>query len=156
MSIIWTLNCQILNLCGNLRKTTFSFLAVNITDINNQLVTLVFCNATFICVFINIKIFLPVVYKFVLVYTILHSSFPILSSYKKLNEEIVSLKDIFKNNEYLHFFINICIKNYLSKFFLPKKVIHFWQKASLFSFAFFRSFISRLETVLKITFLIVH
>ena len=54
---------------------------------------------------------MPVAYKFGLVYTLLHCSFSVCSSYEKLHEKIVSLKDILKNNEYPQFFIDKCIKN---------------------------------------------
>ena len=63
-------------------------------------------------------------HKFVLLYTLLHRSFSIYSSYEKCHKEIVLLKDIFKKNEYSQFFINNCIKNYLSKLFVSKRVIH--------------------------------
>ena len=74
-----------------------------ITRRNNQLVTSVFRKATFNGVFTNFKGFMPVVYKFGLVYTLLHRSFSISSSFEKFHEEIVLLKDIFRNNEYPHF-----------------------------------------------------
>ena len=48
---------------------SFSFLDVKIARRNNQLVTSVFHKATFSGVFTNFKIFMPVAYKFGLVYT---------------------------------------------------------------------------------------
>ena len=83
---------------------------VKITRRSNQLVTSVFRKATFSGVFTKFKSFMPVAYKFGLVYTLLHRSFSICSSYEKFHEEIVLLKDIFKKNEYPQFFINQCIK----------------------------------------------
>ena len=93
------------------KNDSFSFLDVKITRRNNQLVTSVFRKATCGGVFTNFKSFMPVAYKFGLVYTLLHRSFSICSSYEKFHEEIVLLKDIFKENEYLQFFIDKCIKN---------------------------------------------
>ena len=90
----------------------FSFLDVKITCRNNQLVTSVFHKATFSGIFTNFKSFMPVTYKFGLVYTSLHRSFSICSSYEKLHVKIVLLKDIFENNEYSQFFIDKCIKKY--------------------------------------------
>ena len=58
-----------------------SFLDVKITRGNNQLVTSVFRKATFSGVFTNFKSVMPVAYKFGLVYTLLHRSFSICSSY---------------------------------------------------------------------------
>ena len=78
----------------------FSFLDVKITCNNNQLVTSVFHKATFNGALTNFKSFMPVTYKFGLVYTLLHCSFSVCSSYEKLHEKIVLLKDILKNNEH--------------------------------------------------------
>ena len=77
---------------------SFSFLDVKITRRKNQLVTSVFRKATFSGVFTNFKSFMPVTNKFGLVYTLLPHLFSICSSYEKLNEEIVLLKNIFKKN----------------------------------------------------------
>ena len=65
---------------------SFSFLDVKITRRNNQLVTSVFRKATFSGVFTNFKSFIPVTNKFGLVYTLLHCSFSICSSYQKFHE----------------------------------------------------------------------
>ena len=105
-------------------KMTFSFLEVKITHSNNQLVTSVFHKATFSGVFTNFKSFMPVTYKFGLVHTLPHRSFSICSSYEKFHEEILLLKGIFKKNEYHQFFIDKCIKKYLSKLFVPKRIVH--------------------------------
>ena len=67
---------------------------------------------------------MPVTYKFDLVYTLRCHSFHICSSYEKFHEEIVPLKDIFKKNEYPQFFVDKCIKKYLRKLFVPKRIIH--------------------------------
>ena len=61
----------------------FYFLDVKVTRTNSQLVTSVFQKATFSGVFTNFKSFIPVAYKFGLVYTLLHRSFCICSSYEK-------------------------------------------------------------------------
>ena len=102
----------------------FSFLDVKITRSNNQLITLVFRKATFSGVFNNFKSIMPVTYKIGLVHTLLHRSFSICSSYEKFREEIVLLKEVCKKNEYPQFFIDKCIKRYLNKLFVPKRIIH--------------------------------
>ena len=102
---------------------SFSFLDVKTTRRNNQLVTSVFRKATFSDVFTNFKSFLPVAYKCGLVYTLLHRSFSICSSYEKFHEEIMLLKNIFKRNEYPQLFIDKCIKNILSRLFVPKRIV---------------------------------
>ena len=83
---------------------SFSFLNAKITRRNNQLVTSVFRKATFNGVFTNFKSFMPVVYKFGLVYTLLHRSFSISSSFEKFHEEIVLLKDILETMNILIFY----------------------------------------------------
>ena len=79
---------------------SFSFLDVKITSRNNQLLTSVFGKATFSGVFTNFKSFMPVDYKFDLVFTLLLRSFSICSSYEKFHEEIKLLKDLFKKNDF--------------------------------------------------------
>ena len=94
---------------------SFSFLDVKITRRNNQLVTSVFRMAVFSCVFTNFESCMPVACKFGFVYNLLHCSFSICSSNEKFHEEIVLLKNIFKNNEYPqypHILIGRCIKKY--------------------------------------------
>ena len=102
---------------------SFSFLDVKTTRRNNQLVTSVFCKATFSGVFTNFKSFLPIAYKCGLVYTLLHRSFSTCSSYRKSHEEIMLLKEIFKKNKYPQLFIDKCIKKCLSKLFVPKRIV---------------------------------
>ena len=102
------LNIKFTSECG--KNDSFSFLDVKITRSNNKLVTPVFDKATFSGVFMNFNIFLLVAYKFGLVYSLLHRSFSICSSYEIFHKEIVLLKDIFKKNEYPQFFIDKCIK----------------------------------------------
>ena len=80
--------------------------------------------ATFTRVFTNFKSCMPVVHKFGLVYTLLHRSFSICCSNEKFHEEIVFLNDIFKKNEYPQIFIDKCIKKYLSKLFVNKRIAH--------------------------------
>ena len=99
-------------------------LSLKITGSNNQLVTLVFRKATFSSVFTNFKSFMPLAYKLSLVYILLHHSFSICSSDIKFHEEIMLLKDIFSKSEYPQFFIDKCIKIFLSKLFVPKSIFH--------------------------------
>ena len=79
-------------------------------------------------VFTNFNSFIPVTYKFGLVYTLLHRCFQICSSYEKFHEEVVFLKDIFKRNEYPNKVIDKCIKTFLNKLFIPKKCVQTAEK----------------------------
>ena len=74
-------------------------------------------------VFTNFKNFISTVYKFGLVYTLLHSWFNITSSNEKFLNEINALKQIFKLNGYAIQFTDRCIKQLLQKLYLTK-VIH--------------------------------
>ena len=82
------------------KNYSFSFLDVKITLSNNQLVTSFFGKATFSGVFTKFKSFVLSAHKFGLLYTLLHRSFHLCSSYEKFDEETVLLKKIFKENEY--------------------------------------------------------
>ena len=92
------------------------------------MITSIFRKATFRGVFSNFNSFLPVAYKFGLVYTLLHRCFQICSTYEKFHEKIVLLKDIFKRNEYPKAFIDKCITNFLNKLFVSKKIVHTSEK----------------------------
>ena len=115
-SITFTLECE--------KNDSLSILNVKITDSNNQLVQSVFHKGKYSGVFTNFRSFLLALYKFGLVYTLFNCSFSICSSYETFHEEIVLLKDIFKKKEDPRFFNDKCIKNFLSKLLVPKRVIH--------------------------------
>ena len=77
-------------------NNSFSFVDVKICRENNKLTTSVYRKPTFSGVFTNFKSFIPTVYNFVLVYTLLHRCFNINSSYEKFHNEINALKQILK------------------------------------------------------------
>ena len=83
---------------------SFLFLDLKICRENNKFTTSVYG------VFTNFKSFIPTVYKFDLVYTLLHRCFNIISYYEKFHNEINALKQIFKINGYPFQFIDRCIK----------------------------------------------
>ena len=73
-------------------------------------------------VFILISIFLPSIYKFGLLSTILSRYFSICSSFQLFHLEIVEFKNIFLSNGYSLNFIDVCIQKFMNKIFV-KKVI---------------------------------
>ena len=77
---------------------------------NNKLTTSVYRKSTFRGIFTNFKSFIPTVYKFDLVYILLHSCFKIASSYQKIHFERNELKQIFELNGYPIKFIDRCLK----------------------------------------------
>ena len=92
-----------------------SFLDVKICRENKKLTTSLYRKPTFSGVFTNFKSFIPAVYKFGLVYTLLHHCFNITSSYEKFHNEINALKQILKLNGYPTQLIDRCIKQFLQK-----------------------------------------
>ena len=84
---------------------SFSFLDVKICRENNKLTTSVYRKPTFSGVFTNSKSFIPTVYKFGLVYILLHRYCNITSSYEKFHNEINALKQILNLNGKILFLI---------------------------------------------------
>ena len=72
--------------------------------------------------FLLISSFIPTVYKFGLVYTLLHRCFNVTSSYEKFHNEINSPKQILKLNGYPTQFIDRFIKQFLQKLYVTKVV----------------------------------
>ena len=70
--------------------------------------------------FSNFTSFLPCQYKFGLVYSLLFRCFTICSDFSKFHWEVNSLKNILTKNGYPCSFIDLCIKNFLNKFYKPK------------------------------------
>ena len=77
---------------------------------------------TFSGVFTNFKSFIPTVYKFGLVYTLLHHCFSITSSYEKFHNEINSPKQILKLDRYPTQFIDKRMKQFLQKHYVTKVI----------------------------------
>ena len=103
-------------------NNSFSFLDVKICRKKNKLTISVYKKPTFSRVFTNFKNFIPTVYKFGLVYTLLHRCFNITSSYEKFHNEINALKQILKLNRYPTQFIDRCIKQFLQKLYVTKAI----------------------------------
>ena len=56
-------------------------------------------------------------------FTLLHRAFELCSNFERFHEEIDKLKTIFENNGYPKSFVDFCIKKYLDKVFIKKKVV---------------------------------
>ena len=87
-----------------------SFLDVKMCREDNKLTTSVFKKPTFSGVFTNFDSFITISYKHGLVNTLIFRCFEICSSYEKLHNDIVYLKEIFKCNRYPNNFVDLCIK----------------------------------------------
>ena len=103
------------------KTNNFSFLDVKICRANNRFTTSVFRKPTFSGVFTNFDSFIPISYKYGLVNTLIFRCFKICSSYEKLHNEIVYLKEIFKRNRYPNDFVDLCIKKFFDKLYTTKK-----------------------------------
>ena len=73
---------------------------------------------TFSGVYTYFESFLPTIYKFVMIYTLVCCCFKIGSDWTKFNEELNFLKQIFLKNGYPQSFIDNCFKTFLDKLFI--------------------------------------
>ena len=76
---------------------------------------------TFIGLFTNFDSFIPISYKYGLVNTLIFQCFKIYSSFKKLHNEIIYLKEIYKNNRDPNDFVDPCINKFFDKLYITKK-----------------------------------
>ena len=104
-------------------ENSIAFLDIKITRDNNKIMTSVYRKPTFSGVFTNFESFIPKSYKYNLLFTLLHRAFKLGSYFERFHQEIDKLKTIFENNGYLKSFVDFCIKKYLDKVFIKKKVV---------------------------------
>ena len=95
-----------------------SFLDVNIFREKSKFVTNVYGKETFT----NFSSFIPLEYKFGLVYTLLHIHFNLVSDMSKFHLEVAKLMEIILKNGYPRKIIDACIFKFLNKVFEPKPV----------------------------------
>ena len=104
-------------------ENSISFLDIKITRENNKFMTSVYRKPTFSGVFTNFGSFIPKSYKYNLLFTLLHRAFKLCSNFECFHQEIDKLKTIFEYNDYPKSFVDFCIKKYLDKVFIKKKVV---------------------------------
>ena len=104
------------------KNNTFSFLDVGITKENQKFNTDVFRKETFSGVYTNFSSFIPEVYKSGLISTLLFRSFTLVSNFNKFHLEIVKLKEMLKKNGYPEGVFDKCVRMFLNKLYIPKKV----------------------------------
>ena len=90
-----------------------------------------FKKPTFSGVFTNFDSFIPISYEHGLVNTLIFRCFKICSSYEKLHNEIVYLKEIFKRSKYPNGFVDLCIKKFFYKLYITKKIYQTVEKKQL-------------------------
>ena len=106
-----------------MKISSISFLDIKITRDNNKFMTPVYRKPTFSGLFTNFKSSIPKSYKYNLLFTLLHRAFKLCSNVERFHQEIDKLKTIFENNGYSKSFADLCIKKYLDKVFIKKKVV---------------------------------
>ena len=83
----------------------------------------VYCKPTFSGVYTHFDSFLPSTYKSGTVYTLAYRCLSICSSWTKLHNELVCLKEIFLKNGYPEDFINKCFKKFMGNIHVVKETI---------------------------------
>ena len=98
------------------------FLDMLIDRTNNKIITSIYRKPTFTGLYTRFECFLPSVYKFGLLYTLLFRYFSLCTNYKLFHLEIIELKNIFLKNGYSSKFFDACVGRFLDKIFIPKKI----------------------------------
>ena len=62
-------------------------------------------------------------FKFSLICTIIFCSITTCSNMSKFHQDICKIKDIFINNGYREKFIDKCVKTFINKVFIPKRIV---------------------------------
>ena len=87
---------------------------------------------TFSGVYTHFDSYMPLNFKFSLVSTIIFRSFTICSDMSKFHQEIRKIENIFIKICYRERFIDKCVKRFLNKLFIPKKIIQTAEKKQVF------------------------
>ena len=128
------LNCQHANIKFTSEieeNNSISFLDIKINRDSNRFLTSVYRKPTFSGVFTNFDSYIPLSYKSGLISSLLYRAFKLCSNFEIFHQEIIFLKDIFKRNGYPSNFIDNCVKTFLDKIFIEKKVFSVAQKKEL-------------------------
>ena len=109
--------------CGDFEKNNqLPFLVILISRNGSNFETTIYRKPTFSGVFTNFTSYIDTSYKRGLIRTLLHRGFIICCNYEKLHQEIIYLKSIFQRNAYPLHFIDKCVRIFLDKLFVEKKL----------------------------------
>ena len=100
-------------------KGCFPFLDINISREKGKFVTSIYRKSTFSGVYTNFTSFLPLEYKFGLIYTLLFRCFTLVSDLSKFHLEVENLKGFLLKNGYTANFVDTCIRKFLDKKYTP-------------------------------------
>ena len=104
------------------QNNTFSFLDINITRQNNQLKTSVYRKPTFSGVFTHYESYIDQSYKKSLIFTLLFRCYSLCSDYTLFHLEVEKLREILKKNSYPSSIIELSIRTFLNRLYVPKQV----------------------------------
>ena len=99
-------------------ENSLAFLDVYVTRVVDKFVTSVYRKPTFSGVYTNYDSYIPQSYKSGLVYTLLHRSFSICSSWEQFHKEIVKIKTFMRKNGYPSTLIDKTVAFFLNKLFV--------------------------------------
>ena len=103
------------------KENKLSFLDVKVISEQGKFTTTIYRKPTFSGVYSNFESFLPSVYKFGMVYTLVYRCFRICSNWTQFHTELIYLKGIFQKNSYPKNFIDKCFKMFLNNVHLVKE-----------------------------------
>ena len=104
------------------KNNIFSFLDINITRVNNQLKTSVYRKPTFSGVFTHYESYIDQSYKKSLIFPLLSRCYSICSDYTLVHLEVEKLREILKKNSYPSGIIEVSIRTFLNRIYVPKQV----------------------------------
>ena len=104
------------------KNNSLAFLDVLVTG-ENTFYTSLYRKPIFSGLYSNFKSFMPDSYKKGLIFTLLHRAFVLCCDWNKFHAEVTFLKDIFRKNAFPGFFTGRCVKVFLDKIFVARKVV---------------------------------
>ena len=99
-----------------------AFLDINITRQNNQLKTSVYRKPTFSGVFTRYESYIDQSYKKSLIFTLLSRCYSIFSDYTLFHSEVEKLRETFKKNSYPSGIIELSIRTFLNRLYVPNQI----------------------------------
>ena len=100
-----------------------NFLDILITKSESRFITSIYRKHSFSGIYLNFKGYVPDVYKFGLINSLLFHTYKICSNWQIIHKEIKTLKCIWLKNVYPLKVINNCIKKFLDEIFIYKDIV---------------------------------
>ena len=110
------------------QNNCFNFLDVKVIREDYVFTTSVYRKPSFSDVYTHFDSYMPFSYKFSLVSTIIFCIFTICSDMPKFHLEICKIKNIFIKKGYSKWFLYKCIKTFLNKVFIPRRIVQTVEK----------------------------